>query len=589
MRRQTSFAAVRRRALFFCLLLYLGLPVPGGQAAARDVVFRESPRDLQLFPRDSSDSADVVFDGTVTSPGSDSVRLEVYREGQLIGTDRAMLSYQGDTASFRLSSPIRAELSEYTARFYLDGSVVAIRDSLVCGDVYLINGQSNAVADDMYGVATGRSEWFRSFGSSDNVADACRADTAWSLAQGLFSYAHAGVGCLGLAFGLALTGTDHVPVAVLNGAVSGTHVVAHLRNEANPTDLSTIYGRLLWRCSKAGVRSHVRAIIWHQGESDTYTEPVPSYDGLFTTLFDTWHQDYGQLEKVYAFQIHPGCGGAYQQQMREYQRSLPRRFHDLSVMSTVGLRGHDGCHYDYDGYDQMARWLLGILRADLYGSQDTWNIKPPDVQAAWFNPGHDEVRLLFDSEVRWPADTLNAAMEDYFYVSGHGENAQIVSGQVVEDGRTVSLRLASPAWQADLVTYLPGGFYEGPWIRNPRGIGALSFWSFPIREVSEVRGTPREPGTQPAVTRLLGGAPNPFAGETRIRFFSGLAGPVRLQIFDAEGKLIRTLVDRTLPAGNQVAWWDGVDQGGHRAPAGVYWCRIQARDGASTSGITLVR
>jgi hypothetical protein len=574
---------------FYFAIAVAGVSVFCGPAAAR-VAFREVPRDLQLFPRGAGDSAEIVFAGTITSPGCDSVKLEVDRDGELIGIRRAGLLYQGDTASFHLASAIHAELSEYTARFYLDDSLVAVRDSLVCGDVFLMDGQSNAVADDYGGVANGRSEWFRSFGTSSLDSLECRADTTWDLAQGRFSYAHAAVGCLGLAFGLSLTRTHGIPVAVLNGAVGGSMIEVHLRNEADPTDLGTIYGRLLWRCVRSGVRSHIRAILWHQGENDTFTDPMLYYDGLFSSLYGSWHQDYGRLERVYVFQLHPGCGGDYQPQMREIQRTLPDRYPDLSAMPTVGLNGHDGCHYDYGGYAQMARWLLGILTVDLYGSQDTWNIRAPDVQAAWFDSGHDEVRVLFDHEVRWPADTLNASMKDYFYVSGHGENAGIVSGRVLEDGRTISLILQSPVWQADRVSYLPAAYYpdgevyEGPWVRNPRGIAALSFWGVPIQESSDAEANPAA-----AIPRLLRVVPNPFVGETKILLACG-AGPARLLIFDAGGRTVQTLIAGTDlgPGAHQVPW-DGRDDLGRPVGSGVFFARLATPAGRWSQAIERIR
>ena len=45
-------------------------------------------------------------------------------------------------------------------------------------------------------------------------------------------------------------------------------------------------------------------------------------------------------------------------------------------MSTVGIGGHDGCHYTDAGYRQMAGWIFRLVARDLYGSSDTWCITP---------------------------------------------------------------------------------------------------------------------------------------------------------------------------------------------------------------------
>ena len=181
-------------------------------------------------------------------------------------------------------------------------------------------------------------------------------------------------------------------------------------------------------------------------------------------------------------------------------------------------------------------------------------------------------------------------MKDYFYVNGQGETGHIASGRVLEDGRTVSLLLVWPVWQANQVTYLPsccyagGGVYEGPWIRNPRGIGALSFWGVPIMENSGV-----EENQPHEALRLLGNTPNPFDRETAIRLSIPNPQGVRIMIFDAEGRLIRSLFDGSLPAGERSVRWDGTDRLGQRAASGTYWYRIQSQSGAQDGRMILVR
>ena len=52
------------------------------------------------------------------------------------------------------------------------------------------------------------------------------------------------------------------------------------------------------------------------------------------------------------------------------------------------------------------------------------------------------------------------------------------------------------------------------------------------------------------------------------------AGPARLAIFDARGRLVRTLLDGGLAAGDHVVAWDGRDDSGRAAPSGVYFSRL---------------
>jgi hypothetical protein len=83
--------------------------------------------------------------------------------------------------------------------------------------------------------------------------------------------------------------------------------------------------------------------------------------------------------------------------------------------------------------------------------------------------------------------------------------------------------------------------------------------------------------------------PNPFNPRTTIRYLVAVAGPTRLRILDARGRLVRTLVDRTMAAGWQEATWDGRDGAGREAPSGVYLARLEAPGGAASRRLTLVR
>ncbi|NIS38102.1 T9SS type A sorting domain-containing protein, partial [Candidatus Saccharibacteria bacterium] len=49
-----------------------------------------------------------------------------------------------------------------------------------------------------------------------------------------------------------------------------------------------------------------------------------------------------------------------------------------------------------------------------------------------------------------------------------------------------------------------------------------------------------------------------------------------LKIFDIQGRLIRTLVNKTLSAGQHEVSWDGRNDNGVKLSSGVYFYRIQA-------------
>jgi hypothetical protein len=55
------------------------------------------------------------------------------------------------------------------------------------------------------------------------------------------------------------------------------------------------------------------------------------------------------------------------------------------------------------------------------------------------------------------------------------------------------------------------------------------------------------------------------------------AGPVALRVFDAQGRLIRTLVAADPTSGHRSVRWDLYDEHAHRVRAGLYFSRLSAR------------
>jgi endonuclease I len=68
--------------------------------------------------------------------------------------------------------------------------------------------------------------------------------------------------------------------------------------------------------------------------------------------------------------------------------------------------------------------------------------------------------------------------------------------------------------------------------------------------------------------------PNPFNPTTTIDFSLTRSGPVRVEIFSVDGKLVRTLLSEDRQAGDHQVRWDGVGNMGSPVPSGAYFCRI---------------
>lgn len=85
------------------------------------------------------------------------------------------------------------------------------------------------------------------------------------------------------------------------------------------------------------------------------------------------------------------------------------------------------------------------------------------------------------------------------------------------------------------------------------------------------------------------GDPNPFREWTSVDFSVPEPSQVLLNIFDAEGRRLRTLVDATLPRGRWNSVWDGRDDVGRPLAPGVYFSRLRIGDRCRASKLILLR
>jgi hypothetical protein len=535
-----------------CLLLFISSAIVG-----QNIVYNEIPANLQLYPRDMQDSSEVIISGHVETLGYDTIMVELYKNNQVSKVYKSYLNYQGASAAFNITPKIHAEKSEYSIKIYLDNTLITQSDSIVCGDAYLINGQSNALAIDYDGLATYQSEWLRSFG---NLNPGAALDSTWGLAQGHDYTKNAAIGVWGLRLGQLLVENSQIPICIISGATTGSEIVFHLRNDANPMDISSNYGRLLSRTIKSKLKDKIRGIFWNQGESDT-ENTVSGYSSNFAELYTDWKTDYLNLQKIYIFQIRPCTQGSKQRQLRNVQRIIPEQYSDVEIMSTVGLPGHDGLHYHYNGYKMMGEWIYGLISRDFYNSNDTLNITPPKIQNIFYSPGtQNEITMVFDQPVLWPADTLGATLKDYIYLVGDTFGTTIDSGYV-QNNDSVILQLSGSS-NATEITYIPNStyngsstIYEGPWLENTRGVGALTFYRFPITDPTYII-EPEKGGVRDKFL-LYSNYPNPFNPSTRISFDIVKAAHTTLLVYNIQGEIITEMVDDYLRPGKYTATFNG--------------------------------
>ena len=89
-----------------------------------------------------------------------------------------------------------------------------------------------------------------------------------------------------------------------------------------------------------------------------------------------------------------------------------------------------------------------------------------------------------------------------------------------------------------------------------------------------IGGSVPAPETPERLLRLEQNYPNPFNPATTIAFDLPEAGQVTIEIYDAAGTRVRTLVDEYRAAGTDSVRWNGLDDGGATLGSGTYVCRL---------------
>ncbi len=437
----------------------------------------EKPEDGQFYARDDKGEGTLFYNGTLDTAAS-AVFLKLYADDKLVKTENGRPAAD---KSYTLSAKLKPGLVKYKVEFGADGKVLATVGNIVCGDAYIIEGQSNALATDTREQSPPEtSEWIRSYGRpSQNAKD--NTGNLWCLPVWKAQKGEkAELGWWGMELAKRLLESQKVPIFIINAAVGGTRIDQHQRSVAEPADLATIYGRLLWRVRQARLTHGIRGILWHQGENDQGSDGPTggfgweAYQPLFVEMAAAWKQDFPNVQQLYIFQIWPNsCSMARDgsgDRLREKQRTLPQLFSHMSIMSTLGVRPPGGCHFPLLGWAEFARMIQPLIERDLYGKAPSASITPPNLRRASYVT-RDTISLEFDQPVVW-AETLAGQ----FYLNG--EKDKVASGKVA--GNVLTLKLKEPT-AAKTITYLKESAWSQETLLNgANGIAALTFCEVPI-------------------------------------------------------------------------------------------------------------
>lgn len=149
--------------------------------------------------------------------------------------------------------------------------------------------------------------------------------------------------------------------------------------------------------------------------------------------------------------------------------------------------------------------------------------------------------------------------------------------QIVEIPLTRFYRLDEPIRSLRLLGNLRGRFY----IDDMRLVAAAA--PRPTAVVESVQ------GGRPRRFSLAQNVPNPFNGDTVIRFSLAERQPIRLEIFNISGQRVALLREGEWAAGVHVTRWDGRDDNGQAVATGLYFYRLTGQGYSATKKLLLLR
>jgi alpha-L-fucosidase len=455
----------------------------------------EKPEDNQFYARDDKNEGTLYYNGALDQ-AADSVFLKVYADDKVIKTESQQL---GADKAYAFTVKLKPGLITYNVEFGTKTggaeTVAHTVTNLVCGDAYLIDGQSNAEAT---GPNNGPTEdpvtpinnWIRSYGNQlHGTTQGGWGNAVRTHIWGKSNYGNHQIGAWGMVLATNLVTKYGIPVCFLNGAYGGTPIWQHQPNPTNHFDTSgefyqhpyKIYGGLLTRVTAAKLTHGIRGVFWLQGENDSGSGAptgdwnYKSYQQYFVAMSAAWKQDYPNIKNYYVFQVWPlPCSmGPKDDYIREAQRTLPRLYSNLRTMSTIGAAsehaGRGSCHFDLEGYAQFARFMSPLVEQDNYGLVPPQAVTAPNLKRAWFTSAtKDEIALDFGQPMVWKDEVRRSIYLD-------DAVAPISSGSV--SGNLITLKLTAPS-SAKAITYLTGRDWDGKpahLIFGANGIAALSF------------------------------------------------------------------------------------------------------------------
>jgi hypothetical protein len=146
--------------------------------------------------------------------------------------------------------------------------------------------------------------------------------------------------------------------------------------------------------------------------------------------------------------------------------------------------------------------------------------------------------------------------------------------------------LEAPAEWTEYVYYISPSNPTARFAINCRTVGANTLC---IDDFASMRVDSDDPYSPPADALQLSNYPNPFNLSTTIGYKLEASAPVKVEILNTKGQLVKSLESADKAAGSYSTNWNGTDNGGRSVASGIYYCRISAGKQHSIRKMLLIK
>jgi hypothetical protein len=229
----------------------------------------------------------------------------------------------------------------------------------------------------------------------------------------------------------------------------------------------------------------------------------------------------------------------------------------------------------------MARGCRGMV-AGVWDHLNAGNPdSPSDIYYYYDEPNHRFIVEFFRVEHVEGGDyeTFEIIIYDpAFYPTYDGHAEIIVQYLTAPQQEDITVGIENPTRSVGIEYYFDGEYHElaAP-ITDEFAIRYTTYPPVPEAAYSQNQHGPQsfdDPSTLPARTLMGMPHPNPFSRNSTITYQITRATNIALQVYDATGRLVRTLAQRQCNPGYYSEVWNGCDDTGRAVAAGIYFVRF---------------